>query len=254
VILFGSGLDEIPFRYTSTKFKGEYCSKYEGVIGSLNRRYYETTSSAVKTQIEEFMRSKPCPFCQGKRLKPQSLAVKVSGYNIGQIIETPIGKLLDMFRNLRLNERKLLIAHQVLKEIRERLGFLVDVGLDYLNLERPAETLAGGEAQRIRLATQIGSHLVGVLYILDEPSIGLHQRDNRRLIETLQRLRDQGNTVIVVEHDEETIRSADHLIDLGPGAGKQGGRIVAQGTVKDIMAAGESPSSEPKFPCPSTSG
>jgi excinuclease ABC subunit A len=240
VILFGSGLDEIPFRYTSTKFKGEYCSKYEGVIGSLNRRYYETTSSAVKTQIEEFMRSKPCPFCQGKRLKPQSLAVKVSGYNIGQIIETPIGKLLDMFRNLRLNERKLLIAHQVLKEIRERLGFLVDVGLDYLNLERPAETLAGGEAQRIRLATQIGSHLVGVLYILDEPSIGLHQRDNRRLIETLQRLRDQGNTVIVVEHDEETIRSADHLIDLGPGAGKQGGRIVAQGTVKDIMAAGES--------------
>jgi len=236
VILFGSGLDEITFKYTSDKFKGEYTSKFEGVIQSLNRRYYETTSSTVKAQIEEYMRPKPCPFCKGKRLKPQSLAVRVGPYSIGEMIEMPIGKLLEAFQNLELDQRQRTIAHQVLKEIRERLGFLVDVGLDYLTLERSAESLAGGEAQRIRLATQIGSHLVGVLYILDEPSIGLHQRDNRRLINTLFRLRDQGNTVIVVEHDEETIRSADHIIDLGPGAGKEGGRIVAQGSVQDIMA------------------
>ncbi|MEA1996867.1 MAG: excinuclease ABC subunit UvrA, partial [Gemmatimonadota bacterium] len=177
-----------------------------------------------------------CHFCSGKRLKPQSLAVKVGGLTIGDVTEMPINRLVETFRGLELDKRQLEIAHQVLKEIRERLGFMVDVGLDYLTLERSAESLAGGEAQRIRLATQIGSHLVGVLYILDEPSIGLHQRDNRRLIQTLLKLRDQGNTVIVVEHDEETIRSADHVIDLGPGAGKKGGRIVAQGSVEDITA------------------
>ncbi len=236
VILYGSGLEEIEFRYSSAKFDGEYRSKFEGVIGSLDRRYYETTSPAVKAQIEGFMRTLPCPFCHGKRLKPQSLAVKVDRWTIGELLGLPVGRLSETFAEVNLNPRQLTIAHQVLKEIRERLGFLVDVGLDYLSLERSAETLSGGEAQRIRLATQIGSHLVGVLYILDEPSIGLHQRDNRKLIETLMRLRDQGNTVIVVEHDEETIRAADHVIDLGPGAGKHGGLIVAQGTVAEVEA------------------
>jgi excinuclease ABC subunit A len=224
VVLYGSGLEEIPVKYISDKFKGDY----------------ETTSSAVKTQIEEFMRIRSCPFCGGKRLKQQSLAVKVAEYGIGEIIEMPTGRLVELFRKLKLGKREMEIARQVLKEIGERLSFMVDVGLDYLTIERSAESLAGGEAQRIRLATQIGSHLVGVLYILDEPSIGLHQKDNRRLIQTLLRLRDQGNTVIVVEHDEETIRSADHVIDLGPGAGKQGGRIVAQGPVEQIEGSVES--------------
>jgi len=240
VILYGSGLEEIPVKYISDKFNGEYRNKWEGVIQSLNRRYYETTSSAVKSQIEEFMRIRSCPFCNGKRLKEQSLAVKVAGYGISELIEMPVDRLVERFQSLKFSARELEIARQVLKEIIERLSFMVDVGLDYLTLERSAESLSGGEAQRIRLATQIGSHLVGVLYILDEPSIGLHQKDNRRLIQTLLRLRDQGNTVIVVEHDEETIRSADHVIDLGPGAGKQGGRIVAQGPVEQIEASAES--------------
>jgi excinuclease ABC subunit A len=186
------------------------------------------------------MRIRACPFCGGKRLKQQSLAVKVAGYGIGEMIEMPTGRLMELFGKLKLGKREMEIARQVLKEIGERLSFMVDVGLDYLTLERSAESLAGGEAQRIRLATQIGSHLVGVLYILDEPSIGLHQKDTRRLIQTLLRLRDQGNTVIVVEHDEETIRSADHVIDLGPGAGKQGGRIVVQGPVEQIEGSPES--------------
>ena len=240
VVLFGSGIDEIPVSYKSAKFKGEYKSKFEGVIQSLNRRYHETASPAVKSQIEEYMRVLPCPFCAGKRLKPQSLAVKVDRFTISDIIDAPIGRLVAVFDSLELKPRQKEIAHQILKEVRERLGFLVDVGLEYLTLSRSADTLSGGEAQRIRLATQIGSHLVGVLYILDEPSIGLHQCDNRRLIETLTRLRDLGNTVIVVEHDEETIRAADHLIDLGPGAGKLGGLIVAQGTVEDLIATKES--------------
>ncbi|MCE5272897.1 excinuclease ABC subunit UvrA [bacterium] len=235
IILYGSGLDEIKVKYSSAKFKGEYTNRFEGVLQSLNRRYHETTSPAVKTQIEEFMTARPCPFCQGKRLKPQPLAVKVDRWTIGEVIGTPIGRLLGEFDQLKLNRRQNEIARQVLKEVRERLAFLVDVGLEYLTLERQSETLSGGEAQRIRLATQIGSHLVGVLYILDEPSIGLHQCDNRRLIETLFRLRDQGNTVIVVEHDEDTIRAADHVIDLGPGAGKHGGLIVAQGDLQDIL-------------------
>ncbi|MBN2287846.1 MAG: excinuclease ABC subunit UvrA, partial [Candidatus Glassbacteria bacterium] len=235
VVLYGSGLDEISFKYNSSKFKGEYRSKFEGVIQSLNRRYHETTSQAVKAQIEEFMRILPCPFCKGKRLKPQPLAVRMAGTTIGELVGMPVGRLYQFFSSLELSQRQWTIARQVVKEIRERLGFMTDVGLDYLNLERSAESLSGGEAQRIRLATQIGSHLVGVLYILDEPSIGLHPRDNKRLIETLFRLRDQGNTVIVVEHDEGTIRSADHLIDLGPGAGKQGGLIVAQGSLENIL-------------------
>ena len=198
VILYGSGLEEIPVKYISDKFNGEYRNKWEGVIQSLNRRYYETTSSAVKSQIEEFMRIRSCPFCSGKRLKEQSLAVKVAGYGISELIEMPVGRLVERFQSLKFGTREMEIARQVLKEIIERLSFMVDVGLDYLTLERSAESLSGGEAQRIRLATQIGSHLVGVLYILDEPSIGLHQKDNRKLIQTLLRLRDQGNTVIVV--------------------------------------------------------
>ncbi|OGG00733.1 MAG: excinuclease ABC subunit A, partial [Candidatus Glassbacteria bacterium RIFCSPLOWO2_12_FULL_58_11] len=180
------------------------------------------------------------PFCLGKRLKPQSLAVKVGRYVIGEIIGMPVGDLVRLFDSLELDERRMTIGRQALKEITERLGFMADVGLDYLTLERSAVSLSGGEAQRIRLATQIGSHLVGVLYILDEPSVGLHQKDNRMLIDTLLRLRDQGNTVIVVEHDEETIRAADHLIDLGPGAGKRGGRVVAQGKVAALEAAKDS--------------
>ena len=235
VVLYGTGLDEISFKYDSYKLKGEYRSKFEGVIQSLNRRYHETSSQSVKGQIEEYMRILPCPFCNGKRLKPQSLSVRVADTTIGELVEMPIDRLHKFFSNIELSPRQWTIARQVVKEISERLGFMADVGLDYLNLERSAESLSGGEAQRIRLATQIGSHLVGVLYILDEPSIGLHPRDNKRLLETLFRLRDQGNSVIVVEHDEGTIRSADYVIDLGPGAGKRGGKIVAQGSLENIL-------------------
>ncbi len=240
IVLYGSGTEKLGIKYQSERFKGEYTTEWEGVIQSLNRRYYDTTSQTVKGQIEQFMRILPCPFCHGKRLKQQSLAVKIGGIGIGRMIELPVGRLLEQFGTLKLNKRQLEIGHQALKEITERLRFMINVGLDYLTLERTAETLSGGEAQRIRLATQIGSHLVGVLYILDEPSIGLHQKDNRKLIETLLNLRDQGNTVIVVEHDEETIRSADHIVDLGPGAGKRGGLVVAQGTVQEVEACTES--------------
>ncbi|MFH1071406.1 MAG: excinuclease ABC subunit UvrA [Candidatus Glassbacteria bacterium] len=237
VVLYGSGSEELAVSYSSERFEGEYKTRWEGVIQSLNRRYYETTSQSVKAQIEEFMRILPCPFCGGKRLKPQSLAVRVGEYTISRMLGMPVGELVGVFDRLQLSQRQLSIGRQAIKEISERLTFMHNVGLEYLALERSAESLSGGEAQRIRLATQIGSHLVGVLYILDEPSIGLHQKDNRRLIETLMKLRDQGNTVIVVEHDEETIRSADYVIDLGPGAGKKGGRVVAEGPVGKIEAA-----------------
>ncbi|MBW7997838.1 MAG: excinuclease ABC subunit UvrA [Candidatus Glassbacteria bacterium] len=240
VVLYGSGTEKLGIKYHSQRFKGEYTTEWEGVIQSLNRRFYETTSLTVKSQIDQFMQILPCPFCDGKRLKPQSLAVKVGGWGIGSMTEMPVGRLLGEFANIKLTRRQLEIGRQAIKEITERLQFMANVGLDYLTLERSAETLSGGEAQRIRLATQIGSHLVGVLYILDEPSIGLHQKDNRMLIDTLLRLRDQGNTVIVVEHDEETIRSADHIVDLGPGAGKRGGRVVAQGTIEKIETCKES--------------
>ena len=240
VILYGTGTEKLGVEYQSERFKGEYTTEWEGVIQSLNRRYYETTSQTVKGQIEQFMRIQPCPFCDGKRLKPQSLAVKIGKMGISQMIQLPVGRLLEEFNSLKLNKRQLEIGKQAFKEVTERLSFMIDVGLEYLTLERSAETLSGGEAQRIRLATQIGSHLVGVLYILDEPSIGLHQKDNRMLIETLLRLRDQGNTVIVVEHDEETIRSADYVVDLGPGAGKHGGLIVAQGTIEQVESSSES--------------
>ena len=215
---------------------GERDGGFEGVIKTLERRYRETSSEEARAEIEQFMTERPCPACRGSRLRPESLGVKIAGHSIAEVVGQTIKEAAVFFDGLTLTAREAAIARRVLKEIRERLGFLINVGLDYLTLDRPAGTLAGGEGQRIRLATQIGSSLVGVLYILDEPSIGLHQRDNRRLLETLRRLRDLGNTVLVVEHDEETIRSADYVIDLGPGAGELGGHLVAVGTPDEIMA------------------
>src|SRR5881296_109172 len=215
---------------------GERDGGFEGVIKTLERRYRETSSEEARAEIEQFMTERPCPACRGSRLRPESLGVKIAGLSIAEVVRQTIKEATVFFDGLTLTEREAAIARRVLKEIRERLGFLINVGLDYLTLDRPAGTLSGGEGQRIRLATQIGSSLVGVLYILDEPSIGLHQRDNRRLLETLKRLRDLGNTVLVVEHDEETIRSADYVVDLGPGAGELGGHIVAIGTPDEIMA------------------
>jgi excinuclease ABC subunit A len=209
---------------------------FEGMLGALARRYKETTSEEARLEIERFMAERACPACGGGRLRPESLAVRVGGRSIQEVGALTIEGARGFFDALALPEREQAIARRVLKEIRERLGFLQNVGLDYLTLDRAAGTLSGGEGQRIRLATQIGSSLVGVLYILDEPSIGLHQRDNRRLLDTLTRLRDLGNTVLVVEHDEETIRSADHVVDLGPGAGELGGHLVATGTPDEIMA------------------
>ncbi|MGE5588034.1 MAG: excinuclease ABC subunit UvrA [Clostridia bacterium] len=241
VLLYGAGRERFRFQYHN--FAGDlvwYESRYEGVVPYLERRYREAHSEAARMEIEQFITARPCPACRGARLKPESLAVKVGGKSIMEVTAMSCSEAREFFEDLSLTEREATIAKQILKEIRERLGFLVNVGLDYLTLDRAAGTLAGGEAQRIRLATQIGSSLVGVLYILDEPSIGLHQRDNRRLIDTLKRLRDMGNTVLVVEHDEETIRAADHIIDIGPGAGAEGGHVVASGTIDRIMACEES--------------
>jgi len=215
---------------------GEKDGGFEGVVAILERRYRETTSEEARAEIQQFMAERPCPACGGARLRRESLGFKLAGHSIADVVRLTIKEAGTFFGGLKLNEREGAIARRVLKEIRERLGFLMNVGLDYLTLDRPAGTLAGGEGQRIRLATQIGSSLVGVLYILDEPSIGLHQRDNRRLLDTLKRLRDLGNTVLVVEHDEETIRSADYVVDLGPGAGELGGHLVAVGTPDEIMA------------------
>jgi excinuclease ABC subunit A len=215
---------------------GERDGGFEGVIKTLERRYRETSSEDARAEVEQFMTERPCPACRGSRLRPESLGVKIAGRSIAEVVRQTIKDAGRFFDDWTLTEREAAIARRVLKEIRERLGFLMNVGLDYLTLDRGAGTLSGGEGQRIRLATQIGSSLVGVLYILDEPSIGLHQRDNRRLLETLKRLRDLGNTVLVVEHDEETIRSADYVIDLGPGAGELGGHVVAVGTPDEIMA------------------
>lgn len=214
-----------------------YFTKFEGVIPGLKRRLAEATSDRVKQKLEQYIVSQPCPECQGTRLKPQVTAVKVSGHSILDFVTVPIDACLAMLDGLALSERQARIAHEVLREIRARLQFLVDVGLEYLTLDRSATTLSGGEAQRIRLATQIGSGLTGVLYVLDEPSIGLHQRDNERLLRTLFRLRALDNTLLVVEHDEDTMRAADYLIDIGPGAGVHGGQVVAQGTVEDIIAS-----------------
>jgi excinuclease ABC subunit A len=235
VLLYGS---DRPIRLRYHNRYGilrSYETEFEGVVHYLERRYRETDSEAVKEEIERYMSLVPCPECQGTRLKRESLSVRVGGRNIAEVTALTVRQCLEFFETLRLSEREELIAHQVLKEIRSRLGFLVNVGLDYLTLDRMANTLSGGEAQRIRLATQIGSGLMGVLYVLDEPSIGLHQRDNHRLIDTLKRLRDLGNTIIVVEHDEDTIRSADWIVDIGPGAGKHGGEIVVSGTLEDVI-------------------
>ena len=217
-----------------------YYTSYEGVIPFVQRRHAESDSDASRERFEGFMREVPCAACDGSRLKPISLAVTVEDHSIADIAALPIGEAAEMLRGLRLSDRDAAIASRVLKEVNERLQFLVDVGLHYLSLDRAAGTLAGGEAQRIRLATQIGSGLVGVLYVLDEPSIGLHQRDNHRLIETLIRLRDLGNTLIVVEHDEDTIKTADWVVDIGPGAGEHGGQVVVSGTVADLLASKES--------------
>jgi excinuclease ABC subunit A len=245
MILYGASGRQSTIRYESPSFRGEYSTAWEGVLANIQRRYEETTSDSVREELEEYMVEAPCAHCQGRRLKRESLAVTIAGRNIGEVTELPVTETLEFFESLPLRAagRPGLdpdIAGPILKEVRERLRFLVDVGLDYLTLGRSAESLSGGEAQRIRLATQIGSRLVGVLYILDEPSIGLHQRDNARLLATLKQLRDLGNTVIVVEHDEETMREADYLIDLGPGAGRHGGRVVAAGTVTEVESHPES--------------
>jgi excinuclease ABC subunit A len=218
----------------------QYSTGFEGVVTFIERRHSETESDWSKEKYEAFMREVPCPACEGSRLKPEVLAVRIGGLSIADLCRLPIDEAKVFLDRLELGERERTIAAQVLKEIQARLGFLLDVGLDYLSLERPAGTLSGGEAQRIRLATQIGSGLVGVLYVLDEPSIGLHQRDNRRLIETLTRLRDLGNTLIVVEHDEDTIRSADWIVDIGPGAGEHGGRVVHSGDLAGLLRSTES--------------
>ncbi|KKM10518.1 excinuclease ABC subunit A [Clostridiales bacterium PH28_bin88] len=240
-ILHGTVGEKITIRHvTAAGREHTYQAPFEGVIPYLARRYKESQSDYAREEIEQYMSARLCPACKGARLKPESLAVLVGGKNIHQVTEFSVGEARRFFAGLGLTEREQIIARQILKEVLARLGFLENVGLDYLTLSRAAGTLSGGEAQRIRLATQIGSSLVGVLYILDEPSIGLHQRDNARLIDTLLSLRDLGNTVLVVEHDEETMRAADHIIDIGPGAGAHGGRVVAAGTVEDIMACPDS--------------
>ncbi len=226
----------LPKKTRDVILHGEGGGGFEGVVKLLERRYKETLSEDTRLEVERFMTERDCPACKGSRLRPETLSVKIAGRSIADVVRFSIKSARQFFDTLSLSDRDMLIARRVLKEIRERLGFLSQVGLDYLTLDRPAATLSGGEGQRIRLATQIGSSLVGVLYILDEPSIGLHQRDNSRLLDTLKRLRDLGNTVLVVEHDEETIRSADYVVDLGPGAGELGGHLVAVGTPDEIMA------------------
>jgi excinuclease ABC subunit A len=240
ILLQGAPGKTITYQYDSERWHGSYESGWKGILDHVEKRYRETASDAIREQLEQFMVEQPCPACGGKRLRPESLSVLVAGKSIGDVVALPVREALDFFTHvpLRSNGRPGLdreIAQPILKEVTDRLRFLVDVGLDYLTLDRSAATLSGGEAQRIRLATQIGSRLVGVLYILDEPSIGLHQRDNARLLATLKELRDLGNTVLVVEHDEETIRSADYVVDLGPRAGRHGGEVVAAGPLDEVL-------------------
>ena len=239
-ILYGTKGEPLLLRYEKSEGYGTIKREFEGIIPNLERRYRETQSPAMRADIEECMSETPCPTCGGRRLKKSALAVTVGGLNIAEFTELAVVNALEFLNGLSLSEKDMLIAAQILKEIRARLGFLQSVGLGYLSLSRMAATLSGGESQRIRLATQIGSSLMGVLYILDEPSIGLHQRDNAKLLRTLQQLRDLGNTLVVVEHDEETMRTADYVVDIGPGAGINGGRVVAQGSVEDICACPES--------------
>ncbi len=235
-ILYGTNSERFEVDYSSEYGQGTFLNRFEGIIPNLERRYMQTDSDMMKTEIEKYMTTLLCPVCNGTRFKPEPLAVKLGNKNIAQLSEMPIDEILRFFDNLKLSEKQKIIADRILKELRARLNFLKNVGLSYLTLSRNAGSLSGGEAQRIRLATQIGSGLTGVLYILDEPSIGLHQRDNKKLLDTLRALQLLGNTLIVVEHDEETIRSADYVIDIGPGAGVHGGEIVSVGTPEEIAA------------------
>ena len=240
MLIYGTNGREVSVHYQGQRGVGDYDVAFEGLIRNVQRRYRETYSEASKQEYEKFMQITPCPVCHGQRLKPSSLAVTVGGKSIIEMTELPVTKLLETVSGLELTDQQQRIGAQILKEIRARVTFLRDVGLDYLTLSRATATLSGGEAQRIRLATQIGSGLVGVAYILDEPSIGLHQRDNDKLLATLRHLRDLGNSLIVVEHDEDTIRAADCVVDIGPGAGEHGGRLVAMGTAEDLMKCPES--------------
>lgn len=235
MLLYGLNGEKIKVTYTKDGKTSDFYHAFPGVINNLKRRYFETNSEAMKNDIENYMSNNPCPKCKGARLSPEPLAVTVGGKNIYEFTTMAIKEELEFINSIEFTEKEKIISNQILKEIRSRLNFLIDVGLDYLDLARTAGTLSGGEAQRIRLATQIGSSLVGVLYILDEPSIGLHQRDNDKLISTLQHLRDIGNTLIVVEHDEDTMKAADYIVDIGPGAGEHGGEIVAEGPIDDII-------------------
>ncbi|HEX7611344.1 MAG TPA: excinuclease ABC subunit UvrA, partial [Candidatus Limnocylindrales bacterium] len=237
-ILYAGRGERVVIGYRHDRGENTYGATFEGIVGNLQRRFRETESEFIKSELERYMVGRPCPTCDGKRLKPEILAVTVDGRNIWDVSTLSITAACEWMTQLpaKLTERETTISRQVLKEVSSRLGFLIDVGLDYLTLDRTSQTLSGGEAQRIRLATQIGSSLMGVLYILDEPSIGLHQRDNAKLIATLTRLRDLGNTVLVVEHDEETIRTADWVVDIGPGAGEHGGEIIASGPLEVILA------------------
>ena len=235
ILLYGSGTEKIRMQYKTKTMDTTYEARWEGIIPNLERRYRETTSDYTKMEIERYMKVSPCPYCEGKRLKKEALAVKIDGKNISELADMPVEELFDFIESLKLNKTEQIIAKPIVKEILARLGFLKNVGLSYLTLSRSASTLSGGEAQRIRLATQIGSGLTGVLYILDEPSIGLHQRDNYKLLNTLKNLRDLGNTLIVVEHDEDTMREADFIVDVGPKAGIHGGEIIVAGSLEDVI-------------------
>ena len=236
IIIHGTNGREVKVYYKGQRGQGIYDVAFDGLIKNMERRYRETGSEMMKQEYENFMTITPCVECGGRRLKKESLAVTVSGKNIAQLTEMSMLELSTFLTSMVLTEQQQLIGEQIIREISSRVGFLIDVGLDYLMLSRATATLSGGEAQRIRLATQIGSGLVGVAYILDEPSIGLHQKDNDKLLKTLKNLRDLGNTLIVVEHDEDTMMEADYIVDIGPGAGEHGGEVVAAGTAKQIMA------------------
>ena len=257
IFLYGTQGQKLKMSRESGYFSGQFTAEFEGIINNLERRYKETASDYSKAEIENYMSDEECPHCKGNRLKKESLSVTVGGLNIAELTKLSVTEAFDFFNNIEISDRDKLIGERIIKEIKERLGFLKNVGLEYLTLSRSSGTLSGGESQRIRLATQIGSYLMGVLYILDEPSIGLHQRDNDKLIATLKRLRDLGNTLIVVEHDEDTMYAADHIVDVGPGAGVHGGEIVCQGSIDDIKNCKESMtgqylSGRRKIPVPET--
>ena len=237
IILYGTHGEEVDLEYSSDRFTGAYKSDFEGIIPNLERRYQKASSDFIKQDIERYMVHKPCDLCHGRRLSKEALSIYIADKNIADVTDMSVTKIVEWLDALKLSEKEAKISESIIKEIRARLKFLSDVGLEYLTLSRSSGTLSGGEAQRIRLASQIGSALVGVLYVLDEPSIGLHPRDTHKLIKTLTKLRDLGNSVIVVEHDEDTIRSADYIVDVGPKAGVHGGEIVAQGTLEDIIAS-----------------